>query len=280
MVFVFKISCLFKPKLLEVLNIRASKISFVTLCVSFSVLISACNSQSIYHDHRFNPPVFFGTHIVRDGETMYGIARRYGRDFKELATANGITAPYQILPGQRINLEASAETVKSASRQLKSERNVNNNVTKRKDSRDLRNDVTKLKKSSDIKNIKWAWPHFGPILAKFYLGKSSSSPRKINKGIDLAGKLGDPVKAAANGEVVYAGSGLRGYGNLVIINHNERYLSAYAHNDKLLVQEGQKITQGQTIAEMGRSGADRIKLHFEIRRDGQPVDPLKYLPSR
>ncbi|WP_369602242.1 peptidoglycan DD-metalloendopeptidase family protein [Hahella sp. SMD15-11] len=101
---------------------------------------------------------------------------------------------------------------------------------------------------------------------------------KINKGIDIAGRIGDPVRAAADGEVVYAGSGLLGYGNLVIINHNEHYLSAYAHNRRILVKEGERVKAGQVIAELGATGTRTPKLHFEIRRDGKPVDPLKYLP--
>ena len=101
-----------------------------------------------------------------------------------------------------------------------------------------------------------------------------------NKGLDLAGNAGDPVLAAAEGRVVYAGSGLRGYGNLVIIKHNNTFLSAYAHNQTLLVKEDQLVRKGQKIAEMGNSDADRVKLHFEIRRQGKPVDPARYLPAR
>jgi murein DD-endopeptidase MepM/ murein hydrolase activator NlpD len=101
-----------------------------------------------------------------------------------------------------------------------------------------------------------------------------------NKGIDIAGKLGDSVMAAADGRVVYAGAGLRGYGNLIILKHSNTYLTAYAHNQALLVKEEQTVKQGQKIAEMGNSDADRIKLHFELRRQGKPVDPLKFLPAR
>lgn len=102
----------------------------------------------------------------------------------------------------------------------------------------------------------------------------------LNKGIDIAGDLGQPVKAAASGSVVYAGRGLIGYGEMVIIKHNDTYLSAYAHNNRLLVDEGDSVRAGQTIAEMGSTGTDRVKLHFEIRQRGQPVDPLRYLPKR
>ena len=121
-------------------------------------------------------------------------------------------------------------------------------------------------------DIGLAWPANGQLIAGFDEAK--------NKGIDIAGKLGDPVLAAADGQVVYAGAGLRGYGNLVIVKHNNTYLTAYAHNQRLLVKEDQRIRRGEKIAEMGSSDADRVKLHFEVRRQGKPVDPAKYLPAR
>lgn len=116
------------------------------------------------------------------------------------------------------------------------------------------------------------WPASGPLLAGFDEAR--------NKGYDIGGKAGDPVLAAADGRVVYAGSGLRGYGNLVILKHNNTFLTAYAHNQTLLVKEDQSVRKGQKIAEMGSTDADRVKLHFEIRRQGKPVDPARYLPSR
>ena len=116
------------------------------------------------------------------------------------------------------------------------------------------------------------WPASGSVLAGFDEVK--------NKGLDIGGALGDPVLAAADGRVVYVGSGLRGYGNLIILKHNNTYLTAYAHNQTLLVKEDQTVRKGQKIAEMGSSDADRTKLHFEVRRQGKPVDPVKYLPSR
>jgi len=119
----------------------------------------------------------------------------------------------------------------------------------------------------------WVWPSEGKLIAKF----SSKTP--INKGIDIAGRLGESVHAAAAGSVVYAGSGLLGYGNLVIVKHNDEFLSAYAHNKRLLVKENQQVKAGQVIAEIGSSGTDKVKLHFEIRRQGKPVDPLRYLPK-
>lgn len=118
----------------------------------------------------------------------------------------------------------------------------------------------------------WAWPSSGKVLAGFSEGS--------NKGVDIAGKTGDPVLAAGDGKVVYAGTGLRGYGKLVIVKHDATFLSAYAHNSQILVKEGQSITRGQKIAEVGSSDSDQPKLHFEIRRQGKPVDPIQYLPKR
>lgn len=123
-------------------------------------------------------------------------------------------------------------------------------------------------------DIDWRWPHGGTVIAGF------STSGKVNKGVDIAGKSGDDVKAAANGSVVYAGSGLLGYGNLIIVNHSEHYLSAYAHNRKILVQEGEDVEAGQVIAELGSTGTEKPMLHFEIRRNGNPVDPTRYLPRR
>jgi lipoprotein NlpD len=121
-------------------------------------------------------------------------------------------------------------------------------------------------------DLAWIWPAQGPVLAGFDEAK--------NKGMDIAGKTGDPVMASADGRVVYAGAGLRGYGNLIILKHNNTYLTAYAHNHSLLVKEDQSVRKGQKIAEMGASDTDRVKLHFEIRKQGKPVDPAKFLPAK
>ena len=120
--------------------------------------------------------------------------------------------------------------------------------------------------------VNFVWPAQGPVVASFDEAK--------NKGVGIAGKVGDPVLAAADGRVVYAGAGLRGYGNLIILKHNNTFLTAYAHNQALLVREDQTVKQGQKIAEMGSSDADRVKLHFEVRRLGKPVDPMSFLPKR
>jgi lipoprotein NlpD len=126
--------------------------------------------------------------------------------------------------------------------------------------------------SGPDEDVAWIWPAQGTVLAGFDEAK--------NKGVDISGKAGDAVMASADGRVVYAGAGLRGYGNLIILKHNNTFLTAYAHNQTLLVKEDQSVRRGQKIAEMGSSDADRVKLHFEIRRQGKPVDPSKYLPTK
>lgn len=125
---------------------------------------------------------------------------------------------------------------------------------------------------ADADGISWTWPASGKPIGAFGAGG--------NKGIDIAGKMGDPVVAAGDGKVIYSGSSLRGYGKLLIVKHNANYLSAYAHNSNVLVKEGQSVSRGQKIAEMGNSDADQVKLHFEIRLQNKPVDPMKYLPPR
>jgi lipoprotein NlpD len=125
--------------------------------------------------------------------------------------------------------------------------------------------------SAEVDGLEWAWPARGTIVGGF-------SDTANLKGIDIAGKAGDPVLASAPGKVVYAGTGIRGYGKLVIVKHNDTYLSAYAHNREIVVKEGQQVAKGQKIAEMGNSDADQVKLHFEIRRRGKPMDPIRYLP--
>lgn len=126
--------------------------------------------------------------------------------------------------------------------------------------------------AGDDDHVDWGWPAGGRVLAGF--------SEATNKGLDIVGKIGDPVYASASGRVVYSGTGLRGYGKLIIIKHNQTYLSAYAHNSNILVKEGQNVTKGQKIAEVGNTDAPQAKLHFEIRRLGKPVDPAKYLPDR
>ncbi len=191
---------------------------------------------------------------VSKGDTLYGLAKRYDTSASKLASINGLRSPYVITPGQTLKLNApAAGGTKPAS------------AGKKK--------TSTASLPNDNRKISWQWPVQGRLITTF---KSNKSGRK---GIDIAGREGKDIKAAASGKVVYSGNGLISYGNLVIIKHNRTYLSAYAHNRKLLVREGDSIKAGQVIAELGKTGADSPRLHFEIRKNGKPVNPLNYLPS-
>lgn len=225
-------------------------------------------------------------YVVKPGDTLYSIAFIHGKDYRQVARLNGIRSPYLISIGQKIRLlprKSRKSAVKAASKNkiaakgktVTQTRKVKKQSKRTKSSKNpkksIKNSTKSLKTSGPVK---WKWPTQGRILSTF------SNKSSTRKGLDISGRAGQAVQAAAGGKIVYSGSGLRGYGKLIIVKHNERYLSAYAHNRKLLVKEGQQVKQGQTIAEMGRSGTDRIKLHFEIRLDGNPVDPIRYLPKK
>ncbi|WP_285259365.1 peptidoglycan DD-metalloendopeptidase family protein [Halopseudomonas bauzanensis] len=224
-----------------------------------------------------------GSHIVQRGETLYQIAFRYGWDWKALAANNNLRQPFTIYPGQRISLEqrsasvARAVTPTPTTRPSSSApvRTTPTPVPAPVKSTAQKQSVTKKPAPTPAPAALtgWQWPAQGPLIARF------QSNASLNKGIDIAGQLGQPVFSAANGTVVYAGRGLIGYGDMIIIKHDDDFLSAYAHNSRLLIKEGEQVRVGQKIAEMGSSGTDRVKLHFEIRRRGQPVDPLGYLPK-
>ncbi len=252
------------------------------LCLPFVIFLTSCTSTAIYQDPDFNPPVYWGYHTVEGGDTLYSIAWRYGRDFKELAEINRIPAPYTIKAGQRISLAVpdgyvAGNTYKSP--KLTSNANHNQQPANKSPEKKVVYKNKQRPPSTSNRALPkqvsgWGWPHYGPIIDTY------SVTGDINKGVDIAGKIGDPVVAAASGEVVYAGSGLLGYGKLVIVNHSETYLSAYAHNNKILVKEGDHVRLGQQIAELGESGTKRPMLHFEIRKNGKPVNPLIYLPKK
>ena len=193
------------------------------------------------------------THVVRDGETLSAIAFRYGKDHRELARWNGLGDGSLIYPGQVIRLTPPAGGAVSTG-----------TLSRAPPSKPVqpRNDAVP----------QWAWPTAGRIVGEFG-GESGSG-----SGVSIAGRRGQPVRAAASGRVVYSG-GLIGYGQLIIVQHNDTYLSAYGHNASLLVKEGQNIKQGQSIATMGEGAGQAPRLHFEIRRNGKPVDPLQFLPA-
>jgi len=251
-------------------------------------------------------------HVVQKGDTLFSIAFNYGFDYHELAELNGIQDPAVIQIGQQIRLfpgsatsairpaavvdskpieppvreqprlakyaysEAAVAQIEKLQEQIQPVVVVAVKPESRPEPKPEPKSKPEARADRETDNsadeaLEWSMPAKGKLIGEF----SESANRK---GIDIAGKLGQPITASAPGKVVYSGSGLRGYGKLVIIKHNKTYLSAYAHNDQVLVKEGQNVTRGQKIAEMGNTDADQVKLHFEVRRFGKPVDPAKYLP--
>jgi len=249
-----------------------------------------------------------GTYTVRRGDTLIRIALDHGQNYRDLVAWNNLSDPDDIKVGQLLRVApperpvavAGAAVVtspvtlsgiespapkKTAPRGDKKPYSESNLAEVQKEENPKAVTVEKerpaasgalaagsMVTANDDEKLSWMWPSNGKIIATFDEGR--------NKGIDIAGKLGQQVMAAGSGKVMYAGSGIRGYGNLVIVKHSNNLLSAYAHNRTILVKEGQNVSKGQAIAEMGDSDADTVKLHFEIRQQGKPVDPSKFLPSR
>jgi lipoprotein NlpD len=249
-----------------------------------------------------------GSYTVRRGDTLLKIAFDFGQNYRDIVAWNNLADPDDIKVGQVLRVTppergGSASTglagtnpitmpgadkpavppKKTTPRGDKKPYTEGNLADAQKDDAPALNPKAAERPSgalaagstvtaSDDEKLSWMWPSNGRIIATFDEGKS--------KGIDIAGKLGQQVMAAGSGKVMYAGSGIRGYGNLVIVKHSNSLLSAYAHNRAILVKEGESVAKGQAIAEMGDSDADTVKLHFEIRQQGKPVDPSKFLPSR
>lgn len=208
-----------------------------------------------------------GYYTVKPGDTIMQVGRNTGQNWRDVARWSNLENPNQIEVGQVLRV-----TPPDGNGGVAVSSPVNSGagaVTTTKPAPVVATPSAPIVPEDDIA---WMWPSNGALIAGFDEVK--------NKGLKIAGKLGDPVLASADGRVVYAGSGLRGYGNLVILKHNETYLTAYAHNQTLLVKEDQTVKKGQRIADMGNSDADKVMLHFEVRRQGKPVDPAKYLPPR
>lgn len=245
---------------------------------------------------------------VNKGDTLYSIAFRYGLDFRSVAAVNGITAPYTIYPGQKINL-GEVVSPRESGRPLVMPAQGSTPVDNTPPSSGaafspvpvapapvapvplIDNQAKpivgepiptaspmpaasqpKPKTYVGANVTTWLWPASGPVTRGY--------SQNVHKGIDIGGNRGDPIVAVAAGKVVYAGTGIVGFGELLIVKHNDVYLSAYGHNDRLLVSEGQAVSAGEIIAEKGSSGTDTVKLHFEIRKEGKPIDPQKVLPRR
>ena len=214
-----------------------------------------------------------GYYTVQKGDTLTRIGLEHGQAWRDLARWNNLSNPDVIEVGQVLRVAPPGAAVDSAGvvvRPIAPPASNAASAAAPAPAKPASAPATGNAAAADDMGL--AWPANGQVIQGFDETK--------NKGIDIAGKAGDPVLAAADGQVVYAGAGLRGYGNLVILKHNNTYLTAYAHNQKLLVKEDQKVRRGDKIAEMGSSDADRVKLHFEVRRQGKPVDPAKFLAAR
>jgi lipoprotein NlpD len=211
-------------------------------------------------------------HQVRPDDTLYSISWRYNHDYRQVAQWNDIKPPYVIHQGDWLRVapprgEATVRSLSSASPVTKAA--PTGPVTAAAVPESQQPEKRELVSRAEVA---WLWPTKGQVVEKFRADSSA------NQGIDISAPLGTPVHAAAAGKVVYSGNGLRGYGNLIIIKHNDKYLSAYGHNQQLLVKEGAQVNQGEMIARVGNTETERVQLHFQIRIDGKPVDPLRYLP--
>ncbi len=212
---------------------------------------------------------------VQRGDTLYGIAFRNGVDVNDLARWNSLSAPYTIYPGQALKLfPGSGVSRPPATTATTTPTKPATGTTTRPVPPPAPVTRPTAPPAPASSGFSWRWPADGHLIGRFVAGDASK------QGVDIAGSSGQAVRAAADGVVVYSGAGLVGYGELIIVKHSEAWLSAYGHNRKRLVNEGQSVKAGQQIAEMGSSGASREMLHFEIRHNGKPVDPLQYLPPR
>ncbi len=282
-----------------------SSFSQIMCCLFICLSLVACSSRdkpapvvSVYGSaplkDRVKHSINGSEYTVKAGETLYSIAWRANSDVRQLVKLNKLIPPYNIYPGQKLFLvtKNKGKTAKASNSKHSSKKQTksSNQTSSKADKKTLastkkqaygenvsrkkiiRNDLPKGNFSQKIS--RWQWPVKGKVISGF------SFKTQGNKGLNIAGRRGTKIRAAASGKVVYAGSALRGYGKLVIIKHNDDYLSAYAHNDTILVKEQQQIKAGDIVAKMGDTDAQRVMLHFEVRFRGKSVDPLKYLPNK
>ncbi|RUO77389.1 peptidase M23 [Idiomarina seosinensis] len=288
-------------------------ISFISGCSSRSTPapVEELYTGKTYKDYEANS-LTDKTYQVEAGETLYSIAFRANQDVNQLAKLNNLSKPYVIYPGQRLKLKGDVAQPRPTSPVAETKPNNNTSSSSQKDikqpvaktqqkeygqkvdkKKTVAKQTTKAKsetpkkrekrvitaaprsRQENVKNrdIQWRWPSTGQVIKDF------SVAERGNKGLDFAGQRGDPVIAAAAGKVVYVGDALRGFGRLIILKHNDDFITAYAHNDKILVKEQDWVDVGETIGEMGDSGSQRVKLHFEVRYRGKSVNPRHYLPK-
>ena len=227
-----------------------------------------------------------GYYVVKPGDTLIRIGLDHGQGAKDIARWSGLDNPNRIEVGQVLRVEPPVSAVIARPMAAASASPIAAQVARPASASPIAAPVARPASAdkpvaavaaaaapSGEEEVQWMWPAAGALLSGF-------DEQKNNKGLDIAGVAGEPVLAAADGRVVYVGAAIRGYGNLIIVKHNNTFVSAYAHNQTLLVKDDQMVRKGQKIAEMGNSDADRVKLHFELRRKGKPVDPAQYLPAR
>lgn len=232
----------------------------IIVCLLMSLLLTACSSKNTSNEGTFNGSVY----TVKRGDTLSKISRMTGTSVGELAKMNGLPPPYKLLVGQRIRTKGTANRG-----------STKNTATAKKSAPARQSAPAALPKVAlpPVGSRCWLWPAKGKVIEGYSYNDGG------NKGIDIAGSRGQPIYASGAGSVVYAGNQLRGYGNLVMIKHNEDYITAYAHNDTILVSTGQKVKAGQKIATMGSSGANSVMLHFQLRYRATAIDPQRYLKN-
>lgn len=244
-------------------------VTFIVICV-LVVCTAGCTLSGVTRPDNYR---------VKRGDTLYSIATRYDLNWREVARWNQIRAPYALKPGQVLSLEryptipypgqsGSASKSTAKKKPVAAHKRQPTSTASRKPAV-THKPVPIIRDSSKH----WQWPAQGKLVRTY----QQSAPRQ---GVDIGGKLGSPVVAAEAGRVVYSGSGLKGYGKLIIIKHDDRFLTAYSFNRRLLVTQGDEVKAGQKIAEMGKGPHNEVMLHFELRQDGEPVDPLRLLPPR
>ena len=260
---------------------KIMKIMLLSVAVGFTVAMAGCASKpQINNSSRYAMAPNYYT--VRSGDTLSGIAMRYGLDYVSIAEMNDIPAPYRIYVNQSLRLKkgssprtvstqvmAQPEQIKRQTIALPTTQPVTPVTQPSTTVPSTNTTVTSVAPNS---SLRWIKPTNGPVIQGFNLANNV-------KGIRYGGNQGDPIYAAADGQVVYAADGLKEYGNLVLIKHIDGYISAYAHNSKMLVKSGDNITAGQKIAEMGSTGASQVMLEFQIRLDGKPINPINLLPK-
>ncbi|MBP1476257.1 peptidoglycan DD-metalloendopeptidase family protein [Acinetobacter nosocomialis] len=261
------------------------KIMMLSVAVGFTVAMAGCASKpQINNSSRYSMAPNYYT--VRSGDTLSGIAMRYGLDYLSIAEMNDIAPPYRIYVNQSLRLKKSSSP-KTVSTQVMAQQEPikrqtialpttttppTTTVTTPPPRTVAPTTNTSVGASFPSSSLRWVKPNNGPVIQGFNLANNV-------KGIRYGGNQGDPIYAAADGQVVYAADGLKEYGNLVLIKHIDGYISAYAHNSKMMVKSGDNVTAGQKIAEMGSSGASRVMLEFQIRLDGKPINPANLLPN-